>query len=124
MRLGIFAKTFVRPTLAETLDAVTGRGLDCIQFNFACAGLPSLPDKIDPDLAAQIGREVRQRKMSIAAVSGTFNIIDPVLSRRQAGLRRLEELAASCAALGTSLITLCTGTRDPQHMWRHHPQNE
>jgi sugar phosphate isomerase/epimerase/pimeloyl-ACP methyl ester carboxylesterase len=124
MRLGIFAKIFVRPTLAETLDAVVARGLDCFQFNFACAGLPSLPDKIAPELAAQIGREARQRKLAVAAVSGTFNMIDPDLSRRQAGLRRLEVLAASCAGLGTSIITLCTGTRDAQDMWRHHPQNE
>jgi len=124
MRLGIFAKIFVRPTLVETLDAVVAHGLDCIQFNFACAGLPSLPDKIPPDLAAQIGREARQRKLAMAAVSGTFNIIDPNRAKRQDGLRRLQELAASCAGLGTSLITLCTGTRDAQDMWRHHPQNE
>jgi sugar phosphate isomerase/epimerase/pimeloyl-ACP methyl ester carboxylesterase len=124
MRLGIFAKTFVRPTLAETLDAVVSHGLDCIQFNFACAGLPTLPDKIAPRLAAQIGVEARQRKLTMAAVSGTFNMIDPDPDRRQAGLRRLEELAASCAGLGTSLITLCTGSRDAENMWRHHPQNE
>jgi sugar phosphate isomerase/epimerase/pimeloyl-ACP methyl ester carboxylesterase len=124
MRLGVLAKIFVRPTLAETLDAVVSHRLDCIQFNFASAGLPGLPDKIAPDLAAQIGRELAQRRLMMAGVSGTFNMIDPDLSRRQAGLRRLEELAASCATLGTSVITLCTGTRDPQDMWRHHPQNE
>ena len=124
MRLGIFAKIFVRPTLAEALDAVVSHGLDCIQFNFASAGLASLPDKIDPVLPAQIGRDAAQRKLTVAAVSGTFNMIDPDPSRRQAGLRRLEELAANCAALGTSVITLCTGTRDAQDMWRRHPQNE
>ena len=124
MRLGIFAKIFVRPTVAATLDAVASRGLDCVQFNFSCAGLPSMPDKIDPALATQIGREARRRNLEIAAVSGTFNMIDPDLTRRQAGLRRLEEMAASCAGLGTSLITLCTGTRDSEDMWRHHPQNE
>ncbi len=43
MRLGIFAKTFVRPTLGETLDAVKAHGLDCVQFNMACAGLPPMP---------------------------------------------------------------------------------
>jgi sugar phosphate isomerase/epimerase len=26
--------------------------------------------------------------------------------------------------LKTSLITLCTGTRDPENMWRAHPQND
>jgi sugar phosphate isomerase/epimerase len=25
--------------------------------------------------------------------------------------------------MGTSVITLCTGTRDPENMWRWHPEN-
>jgi sugar phosphate isomerase/epimerase len=40
------------------------------------------------------------------------------------GLWRLETLAAACRALGTSVITLCTGTRDPGNMWRRHPDND
>jgi sugar phosphate isomerase/epimerase/pimeloyl-ACP methyl ester carboxylesterase len=124
MRLGIFAKIFVRPTLAETFDAVAASGLDCIQFNYACAGLPSLPEKIPHGLAKEIAAEAAKRKITIAAVSGTFNIIDSDAAKRREGLRRLEEMAAHCAALGTSLITLCTGTRDPQDMWRHHPEND
>jgi len=39
-------------------------------------------------------------------------------------LRRLRELASACNELGTSVITLCTGTRDPQSMWRRHPEND
>ena len=100
MRLGIFAKIFVRPTLAETLDAVAAHGLDCIQFNFACAGLPTLPEEIPPELAAKIGGEIRQRKLAVAAVSGTFNMIDPDPARRREGLRRLEVLAAKLRGAG------------------------
>ena len=73
MRLGIFAKTFVRPDLAATLDAVAACGLDCVQFNFACAGLPSLPDKIQPMTLGLIVNELQRRSFSVAAVSGTFN---------------------------------------------------
>lgn len=32
MNIGIFAKTFVRPTLAETLDAVAQHGIRDVQF--------------------------------------------------------------------------------------------
>jgi sugar phosphate isomerase/epimerase/pimeloyl-ACP methyl ester carboxylesterase len=124
MRLGIFAKTFVRPTLEETLDAVRSAGFDCIQFNFSCAGLPSMPDKIPKDLPDRIRHETARRKIEIAAVSGTFNMIDPDPAKRREGLRRLEEMAAHCAAMGTSLITLCTGSRDAQDMWRRHPDND
>ena len=33
-------------------------------------------------------------------------------------------MAASCAVLAAPIITLCTGTRDPQDMWRAHPLND
>lgn len=124
MEIGIFAKTFVRPTLAKTLEAVAGHGLRVVQFNMACAGLPSMPDQIDPALVAVIRTEMEARHITMAAVSGTFNMIHPDPEQRQAGLRRLRELSAACAGLGTQLITLSTGTRDPENMWRRHPDND
>jgi sugar phosphate isomerase/epimerase len=59
----------------------------------------------------------------MAALSGTFNMAHPDIAIRQQGLRRLEVLAGACRELGTRLITLCTGSRDPDDMWRHHPEN-
>ena len=123
MQLGIFARTFVRPTLEEVLDAVKGHGLNCIQFNMACAGLPSMPDEIDPTLCDRIRRGMAARGLTMVAVSGTFNMIHPDPSERQRGLRRLAVLAAACKRLGTAAISLCTGTRDPDDKWRHHPDN-
>jgi len=121
--IGIFAKTFPRPTFEENLDAVRDHGLGVVQYNLACAGLPSLPERIEPRLAQQIGAAATSRQIRIAAVSGTFNMIDPIRERRDAGLRRLGQLAGACALLGTKIITLCTGTRDPDDMWRGHPAN-
>ena len=97
--------------------------LGVVQYNLACAGLPSLPERIEPRLARQIGAAAASRRIAIAAVSGTFNMIDPIQERRDAGLRRLGQLAGACALLGTKVITLCTGTRDPDDMWRGHPAN-
>ena len=124
MRIGIFAKTFVRPTLAETLDAVAQHGIHDVQFNLVCAGVPSMPDQVEPALAATIRRELAAHNIDMAAVSGTFNIIHPDLEQRRAGMRRLRVLAAACHDLGTEVITLSTGTRDPEHMWRRHPDND
>ena len=124
MQLGIFAKTFVRPTLEQTLEAVLAHKLDCIQFNFSCAGLESMPQQIDPVLAKRIGAAARERRIRMAAVSGTFNIIHPDAKQRADGFHRLEIIAANCHTIGTNLITLCTGTRDPDDMWRAHPNND
>ena len=124
MHIGIMARTFVRPTLEETFDAVVSHRLYSIQFNFISAGLPEMPDHIDPKLCDNIRREVKARKMTIATVSGTFNMIHPDIHIREDGLRRLREIASVCDRLGTSVITLCTGTSDRQSMWRRHPDND
>jgi sugar phosphate isomerase/epimerase len=123
MQIGIFAKTFVRPTMIETLDAVVAHGIQCVQFNLACAGLPSMPDQIEPAMIASIRRELDARGLTMAAVSGTFNMIHPDPRQRSDGLRRLRTLVEACHALGTSVISLSTGTRDPDNMWRWHPNN-
>src|SRR5206468_7906563 len=52
------------------------------------------------------------------------NMIDPKPANRETGVRRLAAIAAACPALGTSTITVCTGTRDPDNMWRWHPDND
>jgi sugar phosphate isomerase/epimerase len=124
MELGIFTKTFNRPSLAETMDAVAGHGLRSVQFNLACAGLEPMPDQIPPGVAEHIRDAADQRDIGIAALSGTFNMIHPDPRVRQQGIDRLRTLAAIAEVLGTSVITLCTGTRDPDNMWRRHPGND
>jgi sugar phosphate isomerase/epimerase len=121
--LGICATTFPRLTPEQNLDAVRSHGLRVVQYNLACAGLSCLPERIKLGLARQIGTAAASRGITLAAVSGTFNMIDPIWARRDIGMRRLEQLAAACARLGTNVITLCPGTRDPHDMWRGHPGN-
>ena len=116
MRLGIFARTFSRPSLEGVFDTVREHQLDCVQFNMACTGLPTLPDEVTPSLAIRIHDVAMSRGIEIAAVSGTYNMIHPDLKVRQAGLRRLRALASACDGMGTSVITLCTGTCDPENM--------
>jgi len=124
MEIGIFARTFPRKTLDATLDAVRMHGLKYVQFNMACVGLPSLPEEIHDGLRERIRRAFAVRGLRMAAVSGTFNMIHPDPARRTDGLRRLATLAGACRDMGASIITLCTGTRDPEDMWRRHPDND
>ena len=124
MRLGIFAKTFDRPAVEQVFAAVKAHGLSCVQFNLSCAGLPTLPDEIEPSIIARIRAAALASGVEIAAISGTYNMIHPDLQVQQSSLRRLRTLAAACRGLGTGVITLCTGTRDPVDMWRWHPEND
>jgi sugar phosphate isomerase/epimerase len=123
MRLGIFAKTFSRPNLSTTLDAVVASGLDTTQFNLALIGGPSMPDAIPVALAADIREQAQRRGLTMAAVSGTYNMAHPDARVRADGRRRMRELIAAAPALGTRVVTLCTGSRDAEDMWRHHPDN-
>src|SRR5438034_8585041 len=124
MTLGIFAKTFARPTIEEVFDAVAHHRLRCVQFNFASAGLPSLPDAIGLECLERIRRAAEEHRIAIAAISGTFNMIHPDVKQRRGGLRGLGIVASACARLGASLVTLCSGTRDPDNLWRRHHDND
>ncbi|HUT88303.1 MAG TPA: sugar phosphate isomerase/epimerase family protein [Thermoguttaceae bacterium] len=106
------------------MDAVKACGLDCVQLSMSCAGLPMMPDEIPPELVTRIRRETDARGITIASLEGTFNMSHPDAEHRRAGLRRLRVLAEVCQPLGTSKIHLCTGTRDPGHMWRRHADND
>lgn len=123
MKLGIFAKTFTRGNFEEVFDAVKNNGLYQMQFNMTCAGMPTLPDYIDTGLADRIRNESINRRLTIAAISGTYNMIHPNQEVRKLGLKRLEVLAGACSRIGTTIITLCTGTRDGTSMWKKHPEN-
>lgn len=124
MQIGIMTDVFARLTLEDMLDAIASHGIHPVQFSLTNLGLPYLPDPIDPELCDRICSETAARGITMAAVSGTFNMIHPDVQRREEGLRRLGVLAAACDQLGTSTITLCTGTRDPDSMWRRHPEND
>jgi sugar phosphate isomerase/epimerase len=123
-QLGIMAATFDRPTLEATLDAVAASGAPGVQFDLACAGVPTLPDQIDAALCERVRRAFAACNLTMAALSGTYNMIHPDLEERAAGLNGLRTLLAACGSLGASLVTLCTGTRDPDSMWRRHPDND
>jgi sugar phosphate isomerase/epimerase len=124
MRLGIFAKTFPGTTPDVVIAAACAAGFSAVQYNMACSGLAPMPDAI-PDAAAKaVSTAAGRAGVEIAAVSGTYNMIHPDPAVRARGLARLEILARSSASLDTALITLCTGTRDPDDQWRAHPDND
>ncbi|MFK0161259.1 sugar phosphate isomerase/epimerase family protein [Rhizobium sp. NPDC090279] len=124
MKLGIFAKTFDGSDPAAVLRSVADAGFASAQYNMACSGLAPMPDTIGTEQAAAVAAAAEVSKVEIVAVSGTYNMIHPNIAVREAGHRRLEELAKHCAAMSTGLITLCTGTRDPLDQWRAHSGND
>ena len=123
MRPGVFARTFARPSPEGVFDALASHGLRETQFNMSVVRLSPLPEEIDSALTDRVRVAAAERRIALVAVSGTFNMIHPDEEVRRDGLRRLGVLAGACDRLGTSTVTLCTGTRDPEDMWRRHQDN-
>jgi sugar phosphate isomerase/epimerase len=112
VRIGIFARTFARPTAEETLDRVAALGLSDAHLD------------VEPDAdAAGLRAALDARGLVAAGVSGTFNMAHPDPRRREEGLRWLDGVAAVAGALGQPVVSLCTGTRNTESMWRPHPDN-
>lgn len=113
MQIGLMEGTIRRETLVDTLDAIVEYNILHLQYH--------LPDT-DVSLT-NLRKEMKERNIKIAALSGTYNMIDPDIQKRNAGLHLLRYVAERCALFETSVITLCTGSRDPHSMWRAHPDN-
>lgn len=123
MQLGIFAKTFPGSDPVTVLQAAKTSGFDTVQYNMACSGLQAMPDEFADSTISAIRSACAQTGISICAVSATYNLIHPLTDERARGHRRLGVIAKAASEAGIPIITLCTGTRNPDDQWAHHAQN-
>ncbi|WP_214110138.1 sugar phosphate isomerase/epimerase family protein [Acrocarpospora catenulata] len=122
-RLGIFARTFVRATPTEVAAAVAGAGYALAHWNFAAIGLPTLAEGVDSDCFARVRDAFDEVGLAIPSVSATYNVIHPDAALRAHQTSHAVRLIGLAPELGADVVTLCTGTRDPENMWRAHPGN-
>ena len=124
MQVGTMSGTFQRPTLEESLDASLEEDIRHLQFNWGSAH-PSgpLPEVID-EIAAYARTEFEKRDMVVAAVAGNANMVDIDPDKRQKAIDKVLMIISACAKIGTNVIATCTGSRNPESMWRNHPDNQ
>ncbi|MHB1782027.1 MAG: sugar phosphate isomerase/epimerase family protein [Acidimicrobiales bacterium] len=124
VELGIFARIFSRPTASEVAAAVAGAGFSVTQLNLSSMGLPTVPpEDLALDLRA-IEAAFSAEGVRIWGLSATYNVIDPDLARRRRETTRAAALVAQAPELQAPVVTLCSGSRDPDNMWRRHPDND
>ena len=124
MRLGIFAKTFPGETPIQVLTAARDAGYQSVQYNFACSGIGALPESVPDEAVEAIKSASAETDVAIAAISATYNMIHPDLATREKGRRSFEAIAAVARQVGSTLLTVCTGSRDAADQWRDHPENQ
>ena len=121
--IGIFARTFPGRTADLVFSAITANGIRHTQLNLSCVGLETVPDRLPSYKTTEISEKSNHYHVSISALSGTCNLIHRDTSRRAIFVKRLIGLAEACDALAIPVLTLATGTRDPDDLWRAHQDN-
>lgn len=133
-QLGVLSSEFPRSSLSGTLDAVARHKIPTVQFQLGSAvpaipiqtsllrGLEVLGEHINDDLCRQIAGQLSERGITMSAVDGTFNMVHPDKGQRALLLGYLRKLIESCGTLGTSTVTLCTGSK-AEIMWQRVPEN-
>src|ERR1700678_3055770 len=109
MKLGIFASIFAGSTPLEVLSAAQQAGYEAVQYTMTCSGLAALPLAISDEAAEAVYAASIETGVAIAALSATYNMIDPNLSKREEGRRSFAVIAASARRMGANLLTVCTG---------------
>lgn len=122
MKVGIFAKTWTScHTLEGIFRAAFADGIESFQFNMCLAGGETIPKKYDISYVDQIADLSRRYNIELAAMSGTFNLLDQ--SKFKENLTGIENLCRICNELSIPIITICTGTLSHKNMWTNHPDN-
>lgn len=123
-RLGIFARTFRRPTATEVAAEVAQAGYSLAHWNFAAIGLPTLANDLPDTAFADLHAAFDAVEIEIPSISATYNVIGLDIERRLTETTQAAHLIRRARRLlGVEAVTLCTGTRDPENIWRAHPDN-
>lgn len=122
--LGLLSPEFPSDSLEGNLGAMSGAGAVGVQFDLLNAMGDTFPADF-PDAAVKAVRDGFERyRLELSALSGTYNMIDPDPARREAGAQALDRLIAAAPRFGTKVVTLCTGSRDPESMWTRHADSD
>lgn len=124
MQIGVFAKTFSGTEPLAVLMACKNAGFDCVQYNMTCSGLDALPDIIHEEEAQRVFNASQATGIGIAAISATYNMTDPDPNRCANGRVAFKSIAGRAKAMGSKILTVCSGSMDPTDKWRRHSAND
>ena len=133
MRIGLCSSEFKVPLdcetyfkkLAEMNFPVTQLGfMSLTEFGFTPTGSIEIPGHVDDSVIDKIKNAANKYGVEIAACNGTFNMAHPDPAIREEAIARFEGFTAAVTKFGAKFITLCSGTRNPDHLWSPHPDNE
>ncbi len=131
MEIGICTTDFDRCPIDELFGKIHAMGFACVQLAFAtvqeCLFVPTgqceIPFSLPDGVAEQITRAASKHNIRIVCVNGTFNMAHPDPAVRQDSAIKFRGFAKAVKAIGCDRVSLCTGTRNADDLWRADPQN-
>lgn len=123
MEIGIFSRTYEKMSLEAVFREMDRQGIRHAQFNLSSAGMDTLPESIEEEKLLEISRLAEKYRITLDALSGTFNMIDPDKDARERGCRQFATQCRAARLLGIPIVTLCTGSRHPTNKWAWHDDN-
>lgn len=131
MKIGACTTDFEPAPARELFAKIRGMGFDSVQLAFASlaemdftpTGQIEIPPAIPDGVIELVNVLSREYDLPIDGINGTFNITHPDSAVRAEGIARFEVLSDAAARVGCPLITLCSGTRNPHHLWTYSPLN-
>jgi len=133
MRIGLCTTDIPYALPADSLfEKVAALGYDAVQLAFAsvseCGFTPSahieIPESVPDSALEAILCAARRTGISIGAINGTWNMAHPDQAVRSEAIRRMDGFLKAVSALGCPIVSLCSGTRSPIHLWHDDPANK
>ena len=120
---GIFTRTYNTKDIRSTFRRMTGDGILHCNLNFANAGLTPLPERIPDGTIREILDAAAELNITMDSLTGTFNMIDPDEGERERGIRQFRLQCEAAAALKIPVVSLCTGSKNPDSKWAWDDRN-
>lgn len=123
-RFGFITAEFEGTTLVDVLDRIVSAGADAVQLDLVSAVGATFPAALSDEEATAVRQALAERSLVAAALTGCYNMIHPDPAVRAAGRSDLARLIPMAKAVGSPVISLCTGSRTAHDMWLAHPDND
>jgi sugar phosphate isomerase/epimerase len=123
-RLGISANVYGRLPLAEAAARIKADGFRSVLADYRFADVQFDPLKPDWAAAKKIVDTLQKHEITVGAIYGYYNVIDPVRQRRDQGEARMEFFLTHWKRLGCPIVSTETGTFNAESQWLDAPENE
>lgn len=132
MEIGVCTTDFETLPLETLFGKIERLGFTSVQLSFdtieecdfQADGVFEIPWSVPAEITRQIQFSADRHGLRILCVNGTFNMAHPDAAARDEGVKRFQGFAEAVKALGCPCISLCTGTRNTDYLWRPHPDNQ